>query len=127
MENTQYSSEIDQFTNAEGMNILRVIVYSIPALISLLLLKHIRKADNKLINLCVGMSIATMCIYLAASVTNGIFVGRIASYVSLYNYILLPWEIEHIFTKRSAILLYMIMIGFYMAFYYYQMHVAWGL
>ena len=127
MENTQYSSEIDQFINAEGMNILRVIVYSIPALISLLFLKHIRKADNKLINLCVGMSIATMCIYLAASVTNGIFVGRIASYVSLYNYILLPWEIEHIFTKRSAILLYMIMIGFYMAFYYYQMHVAWGL
>ena len=127
MENTQYSSEVDQFLNAEGTNILRVIVYSIPAIISLLFYKRIRTINNPLINLCIGMSIATMGGYLAASVTNGIFVGRISSYVSLYNYILLPWEIENIFTKRSAMLLYVLMIGFYMLFYYYQMHITWGL
>lgn len=127
MENTQYSSEVDQFLNAEGTNVLRVVVYSIPAIISLIFYKRIRKINNPLINLCVGMSIATMGGYLAASVTNGIFVGRIASFFSLYNYILLPWEIENIFTKRSVVLLYILMIGFYMVFYYYQMHVTWGL
>lgn len=127
MENTQYSSEIDQFTSAEQMNILRVIVYSIPAIISLIFIKHIREADNPLINICVGMSIATMGIYLAASVTNGIFVGRLGVFTSLFNYILLPWEIEHIFTKKSTILLYILMISFYTMFYYYQMHVSWGL
>lgn len=127
MENTQYSSEIDQFTSAEQMNILRVIVYSIPAIISLIFIKYIREADNPLINICVGMSIATMGIYLAASVTNGIFVGRLGVFTSLFNYILLPWEIEHIFTKKSTILLYILIIGFYMMFYYYQMHVSWGL
>lgn len=127
MENTQYSAEVDLFTSADQMNILRVIVYSIPALISLVFVKRIREADNPLINMCVGMSIATMGIYLAASVTNGIFVGRLGVFTSLYNYILLPWEIEHIFTKRSSILLYVLMIGFYMIFYYYQMHISWGL
>lgn len=127
MENTQYSSEIDQFTSAEGTNIYRVVVYSIPALVSLFALKRIRSINNPLINLCVGMSVATMGIYLAASVTNGIFVGRLASYTSLYNYILLPWEIQNIFTKRSAIYIYVLMIFFYMIFYYYQMHVTWHL
>lgn len=127
MENTQYSSEVDQFLDAEGTNVLRVIVYSIPAIISLIFYKRIRTINNPLINMCVGMSIATMGVYLAASVTNGIFVGRVASFFSFYNYILLPWEIENIFTKRSAMLLYLVMIGFYMLFYYYQMHIAWGL
>lgn len=126
MENTQYSSEIDQFNNADQMNIYRVMVYSLPALVSLVFVKRIRAANNLLINLCVGMSIATMCIYLAASVTNGIFVGRLGIYTSLYNYILLPWEIKHIFTRRSAVLLYILMIICYMAFYYYQMHISWG-
>lgn len=126
MENTQYSAEVDQFISADEMNVLRVVVYSIPALLSLAFIKRVRAANNPLVNLCVGMSIATMGIYLAASVTNGIFVGRLGIYTSLFNYILLPWEIEHVFTRRSAILVYILMIGFYMAFYYYQMHIAWG-
>lgn len=126
MENTQYSAEVDQFISADEMNVLRVVVYSIPALLSLVFIKRVRAANNPLINLCVGMSIATMGIYLAASVTNGIFVGRLGIFTSLFNYILLPWEIEHVFTRRSAILVYILMIGFYMAFYYYQMHIAWG-
>lgn len=83
MENTQYRSEVDQFLNTEGTNMLRVMVYSIPAIIALIFYKRFRKINNPLINLCVGMSIATMGGYIASAYTSGIFVGRIPIYFSL--------------------------------------------
>lgn len=127
MENTQYSSEVDQFLNTEGTSVLRVIVFSIPAIIALIFNKRIRAINNPLINLCVGMSIATMGGYLVSAYTSGIFAGRIPIYFSLCNYILLPWEIENIFNKRSALFLYIIMIACYFVFYYYQVEITWGL
>lgn len=127
MESTQYSSEVDQFLNTEGTNMLRVVVYSIPAIIALIFNKRVRATNNLLINLCVGMSIATMGVYLASAYTSGIFIGRIPIYFSLFNYILLPWEIDNIFTKKSANLLYIAMICCYMVFYYYQVQITWQL
>lgn len=127
MENTQYSSEVDQFLNTEGTNVLRVIVFSIPAIIALIFNKRIRLIDNPVINICVGMSIATMGMYLASAYTSGVFIGRIPIYFSLYNYILLPWEIKCIFEKKSAVCLNAVMIICYFVFYYYQVKITWGL
>lgn len=127
MGSTQYSNEIQQFEDTQGTNMLRVAVFSIPAIISFLFRREIVRANNKLIDLCVNMSIATMGCYLISAFTSGIFMGRLCIYFSLYNYILLPWELKHLFEKQSAKAVHIVMLAVYMVFYYYQVHVVWGI
>lgn len=127
MENTQYSGEVDQYLSTEGTSLQRVLVYSIPAILSLILKRRIDRENNPVINLAANMALITALMYLLSAFTSGIFLGRIPIYFSLYNYILLPWLIEHCFTKNSARLIYLVLIGCYLLFYYFQMHVTWNL
>lgn len=124
--NTQYDDVTEQFQYDDGTNLLRVLVYSVPPVLSLIGRKQIGKIDSPIINLSINMSIISMGIYIVSMFTSGIYIGRLPIYFSLYNYILLPWEIDNIFTKRSAILLKIVMTGFYLMYCYYQMVVSWG-
>ena len=127
MENTQYSGEVDQYLSTEGTSIQRVFVYSIPAVLSLVFKKYIDKADNPVVNVAANMSLIAALAYVLSGFTSGLFLGRIPIYFSLYNYILLPWIVERVFTKRSSAIIYAAIICFYMVFYYYQVHITWGL
>lgn len=126
---TQYKNVVSDWKEFQddGTNILRVLVYSIPTILSYVGRKIIWEEDNALINLCVNMSIISTGLYVVSMFTSGIFIGRLPIYFSLYNYILLPWEIEHLFTEKSQKIVYLGLIGFYLLFYYYQMHLAWGI
>ena len=73
------------------------------------------------------MSIISTSLYLFSMVTSGIFIGRLPIYFSLYsNGILLPWELDNLFTENSKQIVWLFMIIGYLGFYYYQMHMAWG-
>lgn len=128
LKETQYSdimtNEIMQ--NKTGTNILRVIVYSVPLLLSIVGKRYIDEANDPLINLCVNCSVITTALYVISAVTSGIYFGRLPIYTSLTGYILLPWLINHMFEKKSAVLVKIMMYGFYFLFFYYQMHFAWG-
>ena len=113
--------------STEGTSIQRVFVYSIPAVLSLVFKKYIDKAENPIINLAANMSLIAAFSYALSGFTSGLFLGRIPIYFSLYNYILLPWIVERVFTKRSAVVIYISMICFYLFYYYYQIHITWGL
>lgn len=128
MADTQYSDIMtnDVWINDDGTNILRVFVYSVPAMLGFLGKKYIDQENNPVINLSVNMSIVAAGIYLLSNVTSGIYVGRIPIYMSLYSYISLPWLINNIFTKKSSRLIYLVSIGAYLVFFYFQMFVAWG-
>lgn len=127
MENSQYSREIDQYLNTEGTSIPRVLVYSIPAILSLIFRKRIVQENNPIINLASNMSLVTALCYLLSAFTSGQFLGRLPIAYSLYNYILIPWIIKQYFTKNSVKILYIFMIVAYILFYYYQVHITWGL
>ena len=120
---TQYENVVSDWESwqDEGTNFLRVLVYSVPAILSLIGLKYIRLEDDPLINLCTNMSIASAGLYVISMFTSGVFIGRLPIYFSLYNYILLPWEINKIFTKQSAKLIYIAMVVAYLGFYLYSM------
>lgn len=126
---TQYKNVVSDWQSWEddGTNVLRVLVYSVPALMSLVGLKFVRHADDPIINLCVNMSIVSMGFYIISMFTSGIFIGRLPIYFSLYSYILLPWLIKNMFEKRSEVLVNIGMVGAYLVFYYYQVRMAWGL
>ncbi len=126
---TQYSDLVTNeiWTNDDGTNLIRVLVYSVPALISLVGIRYVHQANNPVINVSVNCSIVTMGLYLVAAVSSGIYIGRLPMYTTLQGYICLPWLIEHMFSRRSARFVKLCMYGFYLAFFYFQMDFIWGL
>ena len=127
MENTQYSGEVEQYLNTEGTSIQRILVYSIPALLSMIFKKYIDEANDPVINLSSNMCLISALSYILSGFTSGLFLGRIPIYFSLYSYILIPWIIEKVFTDKSVKIVYIAMVCFYILYYYYQVHVIWGL
>ena len=81
-----------------------------------------------MINTAVGASAIVCGLYVISMVTSGIFLGRLPIYISLWSQcILLPWEIKHMFTEKSARLVKIIAICCYCVFFYFQMHFTWGI
>ena len=117
---TQYENVVNDYKSwqDDGTNPLRVAVYSVPAVISLVYRKRLRDKSTPLINLCVNMSIISAGLYLISVFTSGIFLGRLPIYVSLYGYILLPWEIKNLFGIQYRKLMYTLLIVLYLMFYY---------
>lgn len=126
---TQYSKMTSSavFSEDDGTNPIRVVIYSIPAILSFFCRTQIKASKDPVINLCTNMSIISMGIYIVSMFTSGIYIGRIPIYVSLYSYILLPWEIDHMFKEKNRKYVYMAMVVCYLLFYYYQMHLAWSI
>lgn len=126
---TQYTNVVSDYTafGDNGTNPIRVLVYSIPAIISFFFRKQIQEEDSPIINLCTNMSIFSMGLYIVSMFTSGIFLGRLPIYVSLYGYILLPWEIENLLDQKLRRIATILMILGFLGYYYYQMHYTWGL
>lgn len=125
---TQYSTTMTDeiWTVDDGTHPIRVLVYSVPALLALFGRRYVRLKNDPAMNLCVNASLITMAIYLVSMVTSGIYVGRLPIYTTLHGYIALPWLIDTIFDEDSARLMKFLMVGGFLAFFYYQMHFAWG-
>lgn len=126
---TQYANVVSDWTayNDDGTNPIRVFVYAVPTIIAIIGRGYIKNEDDPVINFCVNMSMISTGLYIVSMVTSGIYIGRLPIYASLYNYILLPWEINHFFSEKSAKVIRIFLIVLYLAFYYYQMHFGWGL
>lgn len=129
LEDTQYG---DITTNEiwladDGTNILRVLVYSVPALIAFFGRRYLVHSEDPVMNVCVNGAVITMALYLISSVTSGIYVGRLPIYTTFYGYMALPWLLERIFEEQTRRLLLMLMMVFYAVFYIYQMGTTWGL
>lgn len=124
---TQYANVVSDYTawHDDGTNILRVLVYSIPAIFAFFGRRYLTLSGDRLINYCTNMSVISAGLYLLSWATSGLFIGRLPIYASLYGYILLPWEIQNMFSVRSRRFIYLMMIIAYLLFYYYQMHITW--
>lgn len=127
---TEYSGAVIdwQTSNNDGVNIFRVLVYSVPTILSLLRCRVIREYDDNILNILCNMSIVATLLNIIGMFTSGIYVGRLPIYCTLYtNGILLPWLINNFFESKTRNLIYVIMIPCYCVFYYYQTHFIWGL
>lgn len=129
LEDTQYTNVVSdwQSSSDDGTNIIRVFIYSIPAILSLYGKNKIMNINNPIVNLCTNMSIASAGFYIISMFTSGIYIGRLPIYFSLYSYILLPWEINNLFSKDVAKTLTTIMIFAYIGYYFYSLKFGFGL
>ena len=126
---TQYSDLMTNeiWTNDNGTNIFRMLFYSIPAILSLIGKRFVDEENSAVINMCVNCSICTALMYLLSVFSSGIYIGRLPIYTTLQGYVAVPWLIDHMFTKESARLVKMVLICGFLAFFYYQMHLTWGI
>ena len=123
---TQYRNVVSDWRGGgdDGTNPLRVLVYSVPTILSLFCRKKIAKSGDRVIQIACNMSIISTALYLVSMVTSGIFMGRLPIYCSLYaTGILLPWELKYVFGKNMKAL----SIVCFLMFYYLQMHFIWGM
>ena len=130
LSDTQYTNVVSDWQEWEdnGMNPIRALVYSIPTILAVIGSRYIKQENDSVINFAVNASMISTGLSIVAVGTSGIFIGRLPIYVSMYAMsVLLPWEIKHIFTAQSARLIKIIAVICFVAFFYYQMHFAWGM
>lgn len=124
LEETDYAGVVNQFGQDDGTNVLRVLVYSVPGILAVIYRKQIPEDAPPIIEVCVNMALITMGIYVVSMFTSGIYIGRIPIYFSLFNYILLPWEIRTFFPNERKLVMFG-MIGAYLSFYIVQV-IMWS-
>lgn len=123
---TQYGNVVSdmQYYQDDGTNPLRVLVYSVPTILSLFCRKKIAREGGRVVQIACNMSIISTALYLVSMVTSGVLIGRLPIYCSLYaNGILLPWELKHVYGKMIRIPAIVCYIGFY----FMQTILVWGL
>ena len=126
---TQYNDLITNeiWMNDNGTNLFRVLFYSVPAVFSLFGKRYIDEANSPVINVCTNCAACTSILYILSAFTSGIYIGRIPIFVTLQGYAVVPWLIDHVFTKDSGKLVKVGFICGFLAFFYYQMHMTWGI
>lgn len=128
MQYTQYSDAVGSWMEGmdDGTNPVRVLVHAVPTLLAFVGRVNLKKVDNPIINISINMSIISTSLWLISMVTSGIYLGRLPIYASLFNYILLPFQIESLFKEKSVKMVRVTVIMMYLLYYYYQFHFAWG-
>jgi Na+/H+ antiporter NhaC len=113
---TKYENIGDKFLTDDGVNPIRVLVFSITTILAFFARNRIPK-DDILINIFVNMSLVTSGLYLIAMATSGILLGRLPMYTQLYQYMLLPYVIDNLFEKKTKVLVYAASIVFFLLYF----------
>ncbi len=121
-----YSMSAARESGDDGTSFLRVLVNSVPTIICFVFRKQL-DTENRVINICVNMSVITTGLYLISMVTSGILIGRLPCYTNMYNFILLPYLIKNVFNEQDSRTMNLIMIVMYIIYYVYQSHFVSGL
>jgi transmembrane protein epsG len=116
LQNSAYHGNLNQFAEDDGAHPLRVLLESMPVFLAFFKRKQIAALNNSFINLCINMSTISSGLFFIAMLTSGIMMGRLPIYFSLYNFILLPFLIYHVYASQRK-LLYLGFYGVYLAFY----------
>lgn len=116
-----YTESLEEGT---GSTVLRLLVAAVPSVMAFVGKEHL-KAAPKFIRLAGNMSIVSTCFYFASTFTNGILIGRMPIYFSLYSLYLLPWLIKNMFSKRTGRIVWWCCVLLYGYYFYYQIMVAW--
>lgn len=94
-------AEIEVF-DAHQINILRVLVYWVPALLALIFRRRLFYNSSRMENLFVNMSIVSAFILTIGLVQGANLYARMAGYFEIATAVALPWMIKKLFTKQSA-------------------------
>jgi len=128
LEETQYAGYVSYITEeGTGSSVFRLLIAAVPCVLAFMGRKIVEKEGNMVIDIAINMSVLNLCLYFIATFSSGMVIGRVAAYFDIFNIILLPWLLKHIFTKQSSQIMTMLCVGAYTVFFYLQMVVTWNM
>ncbi len=127
MEETQYAEYAELIISGTGTSIFRLFIALVPCALAFLGKNIIKNESTPFIDMMINMSVINVLLYTVASISNGMVIGRLTVYFDIFNVLLLPWLIDHIFEHRSAQMVKTVCIVAYLLFFYYQMVLTWNL
>lgn len=122
----EYAQSLGAFVNenevfdGHQINILRVLVYWVPALLALVFRRRLFRDSTRTENLFVNMSIVSAFILTIGLVQGANLYARMAAYFELATAIALPWMIQKLFTRRSVRLVYICATILYFIYFLYE-------
>lgn len=116
LKETKYDNISEQFSQDDGVNPLRTLLFCITTFLSYVARKRLPQNDLK-INIFTNMSLITSGFYLIAMPTSGILFGRLPIYTQLYQYLLLPYVINNFFDRKTKIIIYLISIVLFLLYF----------
>lgn len=102
------------------INILRVLVYWVPALLALVFRRRLFRDSTQAENLFMNMSIVSAFILTIGLVQGANLYARMAGYFELATAIALPWIIQKLFTRRSVRLVTVIAAALYFGYFLFE-------
>lgn len=123
-EGMTYDYVISTMQSNSGSSIIRAFIAAVPVGLAFM---NRERIDDPMINICVNMSLINLMLNVLASVTSGLYIIRLATYMGVYNIILYPYLLNIAIEKNRSL----IKTGFYVVYfvlYIYQMghQGAWG-
>ncbi len=121
---TQYGHYKDALVSSgAGANMLRVLVMSAPVVLSYLGKDYLR-GKEEYYNIIVNFSVINSIAILLA--TKFWIYARFNMYFSVYMVLLLIWCIKYLFDEKNEKLVYIMCMGCYTIYYFYEMHMSLG-
>lgn len=118
--NTAYAGATGQFEEDDGVNPLRVLFFAIPPFIAFWKRKELEcyYEKNKVLQICINMSLITAALYFVGVFTSGILIGRLPIYCEVYDLILIPYLLNVCFTKQERAIVKPIYVLVLVLFFY---------
>ena len=110
--------------DGHSINIIRIIVYSIPAAMALFFRKRLFSNWTRAENLFANMSIVSVLILSIGLIQGANLFARMAAYFEFAIAISLPWMIEKLFTKDSARFVKMFGTVLFFGYFYYEFAIS---
>lgn len=107
-----------------GSSLMRLLFTCVTPALAWLNRKKISQIAPPAVILGINMSLIGACFMFAATFTNGILIGRMPAYFTIYNLYVLPWLLHNCFSSMRGIVR-TIFVVVYALFFYVQMVIAW--
>lgn len=120
LEGSTYDYAVNTMGTGSGSSGLRAVIAAVPVIIAFLDRNKIDE-NNKMINMCINISVINFLLNLLATFTSGLYVIRLATYTSVFNLILYPYLLNVTVSLRNRRVLKAGFYVIYFIFYYYQM------
>lgn len=114
----------DEVFDAHQINILRVMVYWVPAILACVFRGYLFSDSTRTDNLFANMSIVSAFILTIGLVQGANLYARTAAYFEFATAIALPWMIKKLFNKQSAQLITVVAVILYFGYFYYEFAIA---
>lgn len=114
----------ESLQNGKGSSILRLLFVFLPSIITIFKYNTVKRIAPPAIILGINMSLVGACFMFAATFTNGILIGRMPAYFTIYNLYVIPWLLYNCFgsLRTIAINVFVLVYGIW---FYFQMCIAW--